>query len=140
MRIAGVQTSPSARPTRRKQAGSGTKAAFTTESASAESVQQVRATSSIDPFHGLIAAQEIDDENESNRRAKARGEFLLERLDELRNALLVGRIPPNQLSRLYTAIRDRREAASDPELQAILAEIELRAAVELAKMKHAPAT
>jgi hypothetical protein len=55
-------------------------------------------------------------------------------LDELRLAILDGRLRPVDLERLTRLVAEQRTAADDPRLAGILDEIELRAAVELAKL------
>jgi hypothetical protein len=44
--------------------------------------------------------------------------------------------PAGDLDRLRRAIRDERDATEDPGLEAVLDEIELRAAVEMAKLER----
>lgn len=66
-----------------------------------------------------------------------RANDLLDRLNELRLALLAGAIPASRLQALREALAARREAGCDPALAAVMDEIELRAAVELAKLGHA---
>jgi len=90
------------------------------------------ATSAVE---GLFVLQEVADELSGRRRAAARGAALLDRLDELRLALLSGRLPRAQLHHLRALAREHGPAADDPKLAAILAEIELRVAVELAKLE-----
>jgi hypothetical protein len=48
--------------------------------------------------------------------------------------LLLGTIPASRLESLAQQIRAKREQVSDPRLDQILDDIELRAAVELAKL------
>ena len=57
-------------------------------------------------------------------------------LDEVRDGLLAGGIPRATLNRLATAVSKRQEGFSDPKLQGVLDEIELRARVELAKLEQ----
>lgn len=83
---------------------------------------------------GLFALQEVADELTGKRRAATRGNTLLDRLDELRLGLLSGTLPRAQLEALRQLAREHGPAAADPRLAAILSEIELRVAVELAKL------
>ncbi len=62
---------------------------------------------------------------------------LLDRLDDLRLALVAGRIAPGRLAALAEALAAHRDRSFDPRLEAVIAEIELRAAVELAKFRRA---
>ena len=52
-------------------------------------------------------------------------------------ALLGGELSQAQLDRLSRAVREQRSATEDPKLEAVLDEIETRAAVELAKLEWA---
>lgn len=63
-----------------------------------------------------------------------RGEELLDRLDDLRLALLEGRLPLATIQKLADLVAARRARVDDPRLLAILDQIELRAAAELAKL------
>jgi len=83
---------------------------------------------------GLFALQEVADELSGRRRAAARGSALLDRLDELRLGLLSGTLPRAQLETLRQLAREHGPTADDPKLAAILSDIELRVAVELAKL------
>ena len=53
---------------------------------------------------------------------------------EIRLGLLLGTIPQSRLEQLAHLVRAQREQLNDPKLTAVLDEIELRAAVELAKL------
>jgi hypothetical protein len=59
---------------------------------------------------------------------------MLDKLEEIRLGLLLGTIPQSRLEQLAHLVRAQRELVNDPKLTAILDEIELRAAVELAKL------
>ena len=59
---------------------------------------------------------------------------MLDELEQIRLGLLLGQIPRARLEQLAQMVRARREQLDDPKLIAILDEIELRAAVELAKL------
>jgi hypothetical protein len=82
----------------------------------------------------LLTVQEVGDPLEGRRRAVRRGEDLLDRLDELHMGLLAGTFPAERLDQLLATVRRRRESVADPGLSEILADIELRASVELAKL------
>lgn len=84
----------------------------------------------------LLAVQAVDDPLTGRRRARERGERLLDALDELRLALIEGRLPARKLGALQALVGEQRAATDDPQLQAVLDEIELRAAVELAKLER----
>lgn len=96
-------------------------------------------------LEALLAAQMVDgvdaagDEEGRRRRQQAmlqRGEDILDRLEELRIGLLLGHVPKDRLAGLSRLVREQREDAQDPQLAALLDEIELRAEVELAKLER----
>ena len=89
----------------------------------------------ISRLDSILAIQEAPDPSERRRRGLKRGADLLEGLEEIRVGLLAGAIDRRQLERLAAAITGQREAVEDPELARLLGEIELRAAVELAKYR-----
>jgi hypothetical protein len=70
--------------------------------------------------------------------AKARGEELLERLEELRQGLLTGHLSADKLDALVSLVGNERALTSDPGLAETLNEIELLAKVELAKLGRDP--
>jgi hypothetical protein len=82
----------------------------------------------------LLAVQAEGDATERKKRQARRGHDLLDGLDRLKSALLSGRVQIAELERLKTMLSARREATDDPRLDDVLAHIELRAAVELAKL------
>ncbi len=83
---------------------------------------------------GLLAVQEMPDALAGRRRAAQRGEMLLDRLDELRIGLVAGAVPRDRLDELGRLAKAARGQVDDPRLNAILDDIELRVAVELAKL------
>jgi hypothetical protein len=91
-------------------------------------------TSAVDVLDGVLAIQEVADKGEERRNARAHGEDVLQGLEQIRLGLLAGRIPVHQLNELVRVARGHRPEFTDPRLGEILDEIELRAAVELAKL------
>jgi len=88
----------------------------------------------------MLAVQEVDDPLNGRRRARERGERLLDALDEVRVALLDGRLPAGKLEAIRRLAAGQRGQSDDPRLDSLLDEIELRAAVELAKLERATET
>jgi len=86
---------------------------------------------------GLFALQELPDALAGHRRALQRGGTLLDRLDDLRMALLSGDLTAGQIAELGRVVASERGGIDDPRLLAILDEIDLRARVELAKLSTA---
>lgn len=86
----------------------------------------------------VLAVQETPDaaKGRARQRARDRGMKMLDFLEEIRVGLLMGAIPRERLEQLAQMVRVKREQIDDPQLTAILDEIELRAAVELAKLSR----
>ncbi len=109
--------------------------------AEALGVESAAAPSVAAPASGvsaLFALQEVPDAMARRRKAMARAGKMLDRLDSLQLGLLEGAIDPASLAELASAARSAREETGDPALQGVLDEIELRAAVELAKLSPGP--
>ena len=87
-------------------------------------------------IEALLALQEVPDATRSRKRAVRRGTDLLDRLDDIRIGLLTGAIPVEGLKTLARQLREKRPSDIDERLSGILDEIELRVAVELAKLGH----
>lgn len=100
----------------------------------------IDAPAAVASVDALLAAQAVggDVEDDVRRRLLRRGEDILDRLDELRHALLIGVVPKERLIQLAQMVRARRDKVADPRLAAVLDEIELRAEVELAKLSRRP--
>jgi hypothetical protein len=83
----------------------------------------------------LFILQEVAEDLAGRRRAALkRGDSMLDRLDDIRIALLTGSLPRGQLESLRHMAKERGDMLNDPQLQSVLDEIELRVAVELAKL------
>lgn len=80
-----------------------------------------------------MALQGIETAIERRRRAVRRGAGLLDRLDELKLALLSGDAPDAALERMARVLREERPEDPDEALTGLLKQIDLRATVELAK-------
>jgi hypothetical protein len=85
----------------------------------------------------LFALQEVADSTGQRRKAMARANHILDRLGDVQIGLLTGVIDRNSLADLAASARGLRGTTDDARLQGILDEIELRAAVELAKLSSA---
>ena len=86
-------------------------------------------------LQGVAGAESVD---ERRRRAVKRGHTALDVLDEMKISLLAGRLEPSTLLRLKAAAADLKDHLSgDPQVDQVLAEIDLRVEVELAKVESA---
>jgi len=81
----------------------------------------------------LIALQGIEEPAERRRRAVKHGRRALDALDELKLGLLAGTLDHATLLRLKAVAGDLMDSSGDEKLDQVLAEIDLRVAVELAK-------
>lgn len=96
----------------------------------------VNAAGGINVADAIFATQMVDGEEEKEIRKKLvkRGQTLLEKLEEIRDGLLMGYISRDRLIEISRFVKDNKFQSSDPKLQEILSEIELRVEVELAKL------
>ncbi len=94
----------------------------------------VSGTAPISRVDSILALQEVDHEDAGRRMARERCEAVLEHLDDIQLGLLEGMVSRRTLNELSLMVGSQREKISDPKLVEILDEIELRAAVELAKL------
>lgn len=107
------------------------------ETASAASTSGVARTGGVMGMDALLALQDVGGPLERKRRAVSRAGRILDVLDEIKMALLDGELSLGQLDRLRRAVRDERALTEDPKLEGLLDDIELRAAVEIAKLEQA---
>ena len=98
---------------------------------SAAATTSLRTVGGID---ALLALQGEEGPGERRKRAVKRGGVALDVLDELKVGVLSGALEPATLTRLKAATAGLRDGSGDPGLDAVLAEIELRVEVEIAKM------
>lgn len=98
--------------------------------------QQINASSGISVTDAIFAAQMVNDEEKKEIRKKLvkRGFNLIEKLEEIRDALLLGEISKEKLIEISRLIRENKPDTDDDRLLEIIAEIELRTEVELAKL------
>ena len=133
MRIQGTSaaTVPTASPSARRSASG-------TFSLGGESTTRATAGTAgmrnIGGIDALLALQGVDEPGERRRKAVKRGRSALDALDALKLGLLSGTLDTAALARLKTAAGGLAESTGDPGLDTVLAEIELRAEVELAKI------
>ena len=81
----------------------------------------------------MIALQGIEGPLERRKRAVKGGRVALDALDALKIGLLSGSLDTATMNRLRAAAADLKSSSGDPGLDSVLAEIELRVEVELAK-------
>lgn len=101
------------------------------------SAPEVSETTSAATIGNLLALQEISEEERKRERLIKQGKTMLDALERLRQQLLIGEIPMQMLPDLATSLAVQKESVSDPHLLGIIEDIELRVAVELAKLEMA---
>jgi hypothetical protein len=121
----------------RPGAGGGFKLPGMGDAAGAAPAGGVSRTASVMGVDALLALQDVGGPLERKRRAVRRAGRILDVLDEVKLSLLDGQLSLTQLDRLRRALRDERDLTEDPQLEGLLDEIELRAAVEIAKLERA---
>lgn len=95
------------------------------------------ATQSIAKVDALLAVQgaESATERAAKRRMHDRGDAVLRKLDRLRLGILTGDMTLGQVIDIADVVASHRETINDPEMSAVLDEIDLRAQIEIAKMR-----
>jgi len=140
MRISGPGSAAGGVAGRRGAAGPAASGAFGlrggAEAQEAAGVTGAGPTLPLTSLDALMTLQAPPDALEGRRRGLRRGRDLLDQLDELRLALLDGELPLATLQHLRAGVGAARDATDDPGLDAVLREVELRAAVELAKLER----
>lgn len=133
MRIHGPnQAAPTAFPveSRRPRGGSTFSVSEGTDAQPNAAAIALRTLGGID---ALIALQGVEDATERRRRLVKRGRRALDALDEVKLGLLSGTLDQATMLRLKSVAADLKEGSGDDRLDAVLAEIDLRVEVELAK-------
>lgn len=105
-----------------------------------QSVQPSGAVGATSNIGALLSIQEVPDATDERSRGLNRGRDLLAELDAIRVGLLTGRLPRERIERILRLLRQKQQGFSDPRLAEIVGEIELRAAVELAKLEATEAS
>jgi hypothetical protein len=94
---------------------------------------QAAALRAVGGIEALLALQGLEEPAERRRRAVKHGRKALDVLDELKLALLAGNLDQSTLLRLRAVAGDLKVSTGDAALDGVLAEIDLRVEVELAK-------
>ena len=104
------------------------------ESEPARTANPAAALRTIGGIDALIALQGEEQPAERRQRSVKRGRVALDALDQLKIEMLAGAPEPSTLLRLRSATAGLRDASGDVRLDSVLAEIELRVEVEIAKL------
>ncbi|WP_127753468.1 MULTISPECIES: flagellar assembly protein FliX [unclassified Devosia] len=98
---------------------------------------QVAGTAPTASLSALLALQAVEDPTQGRRKAVRRGASMLDQMEAIKADLLVGQVSANRLDQLMSMIAEER-GQSEPGLEGVLDDIELRVRVELAKFGRFP--
>jgi hypothetical protein len=118
-------------PAVRRAAGDGFTVGADTTARPLDAAAGLRTVGGIE---ALLALQGIEDPIERRRHAVKRGRLALDALDELKIGLLGGAFSSATLTKLQAAAAWLKQDSGDTNLDTVLAEIELRVEVEIAKI------
>ena len=140
MKVGGSKGSNSTSNTKKASSseGGGSNVEFSAYiSSGAGSASNVTASQSIAQLDALLAVQETEDplQREAKKRATLRSDNILEKLDQIRIKMLGGDLTVGNMIDVADVVASHRDKIDDPALSAIMDEIDLRAQVELAKMR-----
>ena len=125
----GTALATTSSPARRVSGGTVT----VSEPASQQAQTSAVALRTLGGIDALIALQGVEDPVERRRRVVKQGRRALDALDEVKLGLLSGTLDQATMLRLKAVAADLKEGSGDARLDAVLAEIDLRVEVELAK-------
>lgn len=99
----------------------------------------ISTTQNIAQLDALLAVQETEDPTQgaAKKRVQIRADNILEKLDSIRIKMLSGDLTVGHMIDVADVVASHRDKIDDPALTAIIDEIDLRAQVELAKMRYA---
>lgn len=121
----------------RRASGSGgvSFSSYLSDAEESSGADEVSAPPPISSLSGILAVQEVSDEEVKRQKAYRQAHLTLDTLEELRNALLMGEVPLHLLTRISQRIAEMKQGVTDPRLLSLIKDVELRAAVELAKLE-----
>ncbi len=105
----------------------------------AKEASSTQATQAISKVDALLAVQGVETatDRKAKRRMQERGDKILRQMDHMRLAILTGNLTIGQVLDIADVVASHRENIDDPEMSAVLDEIDLRAQIEIAKMRKA---
>ncbi len=141
MKVSGPNRTRQAGSTKKTgKAGTSSGSAFidmVSDGAAAQETSGTAATQSIASLDALLIVQGAEDPTEraARQRMHKRSSNLLEELEKVRIAMLSGDLTVGHMIDVADVVASHREKIQDPELTTLLDEIDLRAQVEIAKMR-----
>ena len=128
---------------KKKSGTSATGASFAdllSDAESAAGTSAMSATTASAQVSGMLGLQEVSDEEYQRKKQVKQAHTLINSLEALRHSLLMGQVPIEVLRTLESRLKQQRILTIDPALHEIMDDIELRAAVELAKWEMSGVT
>lgn len=109
----------------------------TGDAADTQGADKAGASSSIAQIDVLLMAQEAEDptQKQARQRMQKRSHTILDALDGVRIKMLGGRLTVGDMIDVADVVASHRERIDDPVLTDLMDEIDLRAQVELAKLR-----
>ena len=100
--------------------------------------ERAQSTGGVSSVESIFAVQQTSDATDHPSRGLMMdyGGDLLDRLEQIRIAILTGSISKDRLQELARRLRGRKFSSDDPRLNDLVAEIELRVEVEIAKLSR----
>lgn len=139
MKVEGPKRSGSASGTKKSSDSKGAEGADFSQymTSGTQGAASASATQSIAQIDALLAVQGAEDPTQraAKKRARIRADNILDKMDQIRLAMLGGNLTVGHMVDVADVIASHRDKIDDPALSAIMDEIDLRAQVELAKMR-----
>ena len=140
MKVSGTgrakETTASKRKSKHPESGSEGFVKSLRETRESPTTATFKESPTVSATEAVIATQNVESSHvdlPKRKRLMEFGENVLDRLEELRLGILLGRFSKEKLTELAHKLRQKRQQSSDPQLNEIIHEIELRAEVEIAK-------
>lgn len=132
------------RPTSEPRAGAASRSgdgnsAFRPAAPAAARSAVISGTGATTAVASLLCLQNLEEPGARAKRVIGQGRLVLDILDDLKVAFLSGAVGRDNIMRLEEALARREHYAGDERLKDLLDQIDLRAQVELAKLRKAAA-
>lgn len=135
MRVSDARATPSVERRVKTRKATATNGFSVDETGALPAAGPAAPSQAITGIDALLSVQSIEDPLIGRRKALERGEEMLDLLERIKIDLLAGRVSRSRLQSLHDAV-SARTPSDTPAIDDLLAEIELRARVELAKLEN----
>ncbi|MCB1840432.1 MAG: flagellar assembly protein FliX [Alphaproteobacteria bacterium] len=139
MKVEGPKKSQSASQSKKSSASGADSVDFSQYIKSSQESPSVATAKAITNVDALLAVQAAEDPTEraARQRMQDRSDKIIQGLEKIRLAMLSGDLTVGHMIDIADVVASHRERIQDPKLTDIMDEIDLRAQVELAKMRVA---